>query len=74
MVELLGEEAIEKIIADPSVLKQISGLTKPKREMIAETIRLNHGMDQVIMGLNRYGFGSRLFEFSIYQTYKNRST
>ncbi|MGM0158210.1 RecD/TraA family helicase [Enterococcus sp. AZ191] len=72
IVELLGEEAIEKIIADPSVLKQISGLTKPKREMIAETIRLNHGMDQVIMGLNRYGFGSQLV-FSIYQTYKNEA-
>ena len=72
IVELLGEEAIEKIIADPSVLKQISGLTKPKREMIAETIRLNHGMDQVIMGLNRYGFGSQL-AFSIYQTYKNEA-
>ena len=72
IVELLGEDAIEKIIADPSVLKQISGLTKPKREMIAETIRLNHGMDQVIMGLNRYGFGSQL-AFSIYQTYKNEA-
>lgn len=72
IVELLGEEAIEKIIADPSVLKQISGLTKPKREMIAETIRLNHGMDQAIMGLNRYGFGSQL-AFSIYQTYKNEA-
>ena len=72
IVELLGEDAIEKIIADPSVLKQISGLTKPKREMIAETIRLNHGMDQVIMGLNSYGFGSQL-AFSIYQTYKNEA-
>ncbi|HBK6942749.1 TPA: ATP-dependent RecD-like DNA helicase [Enterococcus faecium] len=72
IVELLGEDAIEKIIADPSVLKQISGLTKPKREMLAETIRLNHGMDQVIMGLNRYGFGSQL-AFSIYQAYKNES-
>ena len=36
IVELLGEDAIEKIIADPSVLKQVSGLTKPKREMLAE--------------------------------------
>ncbi len=40
--------------------------------MLAETIRLNHGMDQVIMGLNRYGFGSQL-AFSIYQAYKNES-
>ncbi len=40
--------------------------------MIVETIRLNHGMDQVIMGLNRYGFGSQL-AFSIYQAYKNEA-
>lgn len=72
IVELLGEDAIEKIITDPLVLKQVSGLTKSKREMIAETIRLNHEMDQVIMGLNSYGFGSQL-AFSIYQVYKNES-
>ncbi|MFV0560077.1 MAG: ATP-dependent RecD-like DNA helicase [Enterococcus sp.] len=72
IVDVLGNQAIEKIIDDPDSLKVISGLTKPKREMIAETIRLNHGMDQVIMGLNRYGFGSKL-AFSIYQIYKNES-
>ncbi|OQO70485.1 exodeoxyribonuclease V subunit alpha [Enterococcus villorum] len=72
IVEQLGEEAIEKIIEDPMVLKQIAGLNQTKREMIVETIRLNHGMDQVIMGLNRYGFGSQL-AFSIYQEYKNEA-
>jgi exodeoxyribonuclease V alpha subunit len=72
IVALLGEDAIERIISDPSELKKISGLTKEKRELIAETIRLNHGMDQVIMGLNRYGFGSQL-AFSIYQAYKNEA-
>ena len=40
---IAGRRCYRKIIADPSVLKQISGLTKPKREMLAETIRLNHG-------------------------------
>ncbi len=34
IVELLGEDAIEKIIADPSVLKQISSLTKPKEKCL----------------------------------------
>ena len=72
IVEQLGEEAIEKIIEEPSVLEQIAGLNQAKRDMIVETIRLNHGMDQVIMGLNRYGFGSQL-AFSIYQAYKNEA-
>ncbi|MBF8807432.1 MAG: ATP-dependent RecD-like DNA helicase [Enterococcus lacertideformus] len=72
IVEQLGEEAIEKIIETPTVLKDIAGLNQAKRDMIIETIRLNHGMDQVILGLNRYGFGSQL-SFSIYQTYKNEA-
>ncbi|MEY8445417.1 ATP-dependent RecD-like DNA helicase [Enterococcus ratti] len=72
IVERLGEEAIEKIMDDPAILTQIAGLSQSKREMIVETIRLNHGMDQVIMGLNRYGFGSQL-AFSIYQVYKNEA-
>lgn len=70
IVDLLGEEAIDKILDDPTLLKQISGLTKKKREMLLDTVRLNYGMDKVIVGLNRYGFGSQL-AFAIYQTYKN---
>nr|WP_245610092.1 ATP-dependent RecD-like DNA helicase [Tetragenococcus solitarius] len=70
IVDLLGEEAIDKILDDPALLKQISGLTKKKREMLLDTVRLNYGMDKVIVGLNRYGFGSQL-AFAIYQTYKN---
>ena len=37
--------------------------------MILDTVRLNHGMDQVIVG---YGFGSQL-SFAIYQAYKNEA-
>ncbi|MDN6734878.1 MAG: ATP-dependent RecD-like DNA helicase [Tetragenococcus koreensis] len=70
IVALLGEEAIDKILDDPTLLEQISGLTKKKREMLLDTIRLNYGMDKMIVGLNRYGFGSQL-AFAIYQTYKN---
>lgn len=36
-----------------------------KRQVIVETIRLNHGMEQVIVGLNRYGFGSQLAFFNL---------
>ncbi|MDN6640929.1 MAG: ATP-dependent RecD-like DNA helicase [Tetragenococcus sp.] len=70
IVDLLGEEAIDKILDDPTLLEQVSGLTKKKREMLIDTIRLNYGMDKMIVGLNRYGFGSQL-AFAIYQTYKN---
>jgi exodeoxyribonuclease V alpha subunit len=72
IVEALGEDAIDRIIEDPAVLQQVSILNDKKRQTIVETIRLNHGMEQVIVGLNRYGFGSQL-AFSIYQTYKDET-
>lgn len=72
IVDLLGEGAIDKILDEPTVLEQISGLNKKKREMLVDTIRLNYGMDKAIVGLNRYGFGSQL-AFAIYQTYKNET-
>ena len=72
IVEILGEDAIDRIIENPSILKEVSQLNEKKRQTIIETIRQNHGMEQVIVGLNRYGFGSRL-SFTIYQTYKEET-
>ena len=72
IVEILGEDAIDKIIDDPNVLAEVPQLNEKKRQTIIETIRLNHGMEQVIVGLNRYGFGSQL-SFTIYQMYKEET-
>ncbi|WP_430606508.1 RecD/TraA family helicase [Enterococcus sp. AZ170] len=72
IVEILGEDAIDRIIAAPDVLEEVPQLNEKKRQTIIETIRLNHGMEQVIVGLNRYGFGSQL-SFAIYQTYKEET-
>lgn len=72
IVEILGDDAIDRIIETPDVLKEVPQLNEKKRQTIIETIRLNHGMEQVIVGLNRYGFGSQL-SFTIYQTYKEET-
>lgn len=72
IVEVLGEEAIDRIIENPAVLEEVTILNEKKRQTIVETIRLNHGMEQVIVGLNRYGFGSQL-AFTIYQTYQEET-
>lgn len=72
IVEILGENAIDRIIDDPTVLAEVPQLNEKKRQVIVETIQLNHGMEQIIVGLNRYGFGSQL-SFSIYQTYKEET-
>ncbi len=72
IVDLLGEEAIDRMLEEPALLEQIPGLNESKQKMILDTVRQNHGMDQVIVGLSRYGFGSQL-SFAIYQAYKNEA-
>lgn len=72
IVDTLGEDAISQMLANPTLLSDIPGLTPAKQEMILETVRANHGMDQVIVSLTKYGFGSQL-AFAIYQTYKNET-
>jgi exodeoxyribonuclease V alpha subunit len=72
IVETLGEGAIDDIIENPAILEKVPGLNPAKQAVILETIRLNHGMEKVIVGLNKYGFGSQL-AFSIYQAYENEA-
>ncbi|MDB1689211.1 ATP-dependent RecD-like DNA helicase [Enterococcus casseliflavus] len=72
IVDLLGEEAIDRMLEEPTLLEQIPGLNESKQKMILDTVRQNHGMDQVKVGLSLYGFGSQL-SFAIYQAYKNEA-
>ncbi|SJZ79371.1 exodeoxyribonuclease V alpha subunit [Pilibacter termitis] len=69
IVDILGVDAIEKILDDPSVLEKVSGFTKKKREMLVETLRLNYGMEKILIGLNQFGFGSQL-SIAIYNKYQ----
>ncbi|CAM3172939.1 SF1B family DNA helicase RecD2 [Lactiplantibacillus plajomi] len=68
IVDTLGEDAIDKILADPKVLKPI-GLRKGVQQTLIDTLRVNNGLEQTIIGLNAYGFGSRLAA-AIYAKYQ----
>ena len=72
IVDVLGPEAIDKIIENPECLTGIKGLTDKKIETLVETVKENYGMEQIIIGLNQYGFGNQL-AFSIYQFYKEET-
>lgn len=69
IVELLGETAIDDILENPDLLDTVSGLNQKKKEVLITSLRENYGMEQIVVGLNRYGFGNQL-AFSIYQYYK----
>lgn len=72
IVEVIGKDTIDQIIAHPETLKQVPNLNEKKRQVIIEGIQLNHGMEQIIVGLNQYGFGNQL-SFTIYQVYKEET-
>lgn len=72
IIEILGEEAIDQIMDNPAVLARIPNLNIKKQKIIVDTIKQNHGMEKIIVGLSRYGFGSQL-SFAIFQKYRNEA-
>lgn len=59
VVDALGTDAIDKISADPHVLDDLKLRSAVKKSLI-ENLQSSQGMDQVIIGLNDYGFGNNL--------------
>jgi len=71
IVDLLGLQAIDKIIGDPECLAPLN--LKPKvREVLIENLTANNGMDQIVIGLNSYGFGSQLTA-KIFEKYRGET-
>lgn len=59
IVDKLGTDAINKIIADPHVLDELK-LRKAVKDSLVDNLRAHQGMDQIIIGLNDLGFGANL--------------
>ncbi|MFT4412745.1 ATP-dependent RecD-like DNA helicase [Fredinandcohnia humi] len=72
IVETLGEGAISKIIANPSILKEVKKLPDDKAKEIYETLQQHQGLEQIMIGLSQYGFGPQL-SMKIYQVYKEQT-
>ncbi|MFC4320891.1 SF1B family DNA helicase RecD2 [Litchfieldia salsa] len=72
IVDVLGENAISKILADPSALQKIPKLPSDKAKEIYETLIEHQGLEQVMIGLSQYGFGPQT-SMKIYQIYKEET-
>lgn len=59
IVDALGNDAINKINNDHSVLNSL-GLRSAVKQSILANLSVNQGMDQIVIGLNDLGFGSNL--------------
>ncbi|WP_125703159.1 SF1B family DNA helicase RecD2 [Lacticaseibacillus daqingensis] len=67
IVDALGMSAIDQILKDEAVLRPL-GLNAQKRAVLVENLTANLGMEQVIIGLNDFGFTSNMAA-RIYQLY-----
>lgn len=68
IVNTLGENAINDILNDASVLEKVPSLPKKKQKQIAEQIASNQETEKVMIRLHDLGFGPKLAS-SIYQYY-----
>ncbi|MCG3400941.1 ATP-dependent RecD-like DNA helicase [Staphylococcus massiliensis] len=68
IVETLGENAINDILNDKTVLDQVPRLNKKKKDQIAEQIQSNQETEKIMIQLHDLGFGAKL-AMAIYQVY-----
>ncbi|WP_304056295.1 SF1B family DNA helicase RecD2 [Levilactobacillus namurensis] len=71
IVDALGPDAIEKILNDHHVLTGL-GLSEKVTQTLISQLQTNNGMEQIIIGLNGYGFGSTLAA-AIYNRYQEKT-
>lgn len=72
IVELYGDETIDKILAEPEKLKEIAGLSAKNREAFVAKLQLNYGTELVLAKLAAYGIPNKL-AFQIQETYKEET-
>lgn len=71
VVRILGEDAIQKINEDGRVLDSVP-ITQKQRDAILDNLSVDDSLERVIVGLNSYGFSSRIAS-DIYQKYHEDS-
>lgn len=72
IVNTLGENAINDILTDPSVLENVPSLAKSKQKQIAEQISANQESEKIMIRLHDLGFGPKL-SMAIYQFYQSET-
>lgn len=72
IVDALGENAISRILNQPSLLDSVPKLPPDKAKMLYDTLMEHQGLEQVMVALNQYGFGPQI-SMRIYQAYKEQT-
>lgn len=70
IVDTLGTDAIDKILADSQALKEVNGLTQRTAKGLRDALLEHQGTERVYMQLNNWGFGPKTVD-KIYQIYQS---
>ena len=72
IVDLYGDNTIDKVLAEPEKLKDIAGLSAKNREAFIMKLRQNYGTERVLAKLSEYGISNKL-AFQIHDFYKEET-
>ncbi|AST92688.1 ATP-dependent RecD-like DNA helicase [Sutcliffiella cohnii] len=72
IVNAIGENAISKILENPSILAEVPKLSTEKAKDVYKTLMEHQGLERVMIALSQLGFGPQL-TMKIYQTYKDET-
>ena len=72
IVDLYGDNTIDQILADPSRLVTINGLSAVNREAFVSKLRQNYGTEMLLSKLAEYGIPNKL-ALQIQDTYKEET-
>lgn len=72
IVDLLGENAINKILDDPEVLSKVPRIQKKTINSLVATLKENHGFEQIAIQLTKYGISLKIAQ-TLYKLYKEET-
>ena len=72
IIDLYGDNTIDQILADPSRLVSINGLSAVNREAFVSKLRQNYGTEMLLSKLAEYGIPNKL-ALQIQDTYKEET-
>ena len=72
IVDLYGDNAIDKVLAEPEKLKNIAGLSAKNREAFLTKLRQNYGTERILAKLSEYGIPNKL-AFQVQDFYKEET-
>lgn len=72
IVETLGNDCINKIIDDPTILDNVSGLSKVKKELLVTNLKQSSLTEQIFIKLYSFNLTTKMIE-RIYAKYEDKS-